>query len=101
MVVDALNQRTHEIYEISMIQPKSDLMSKIKIESVHNVEYMNLHNNLLNDEVKLNITEFKVDQNGLIWFKNKLYVPNVIEINLLILKRCINHLMQAILVIKK
>ena len=46
---------------------------------------MNLLNKLLKDEVYLNGTEFKVDHKGLIWFKNRLYMPNVVEIKLLIL----------------
>ena len=60
-VFGALSWWTHEVYEITMRQPKSDTMSKIKTTSFHDVEYENLLNKLLKDEVKLNGTKFKVD----------------------------------------
>ena len=68
-VNDALSRRAHEVYEITMSQPESDLMSKIKTASIHDAKYENLLNKLLKDEVNLNGIEFKVDQKGLIWFK--------------------------------
>ena len=55
-VVDALSQRTHEVYEIIMSQPEGDMMSRIKIASIHDAEYGNLMNKLLKDEVNLNGT---------------------------------------------
>ena len=71
-VVDALIRRTHEVYEITMVQPEGDLLSSIKIAHIHDVEYGNLVNKLLKDEVNLNGTKFKVDQKGLIWFKRRI-----------------------------
>ena len=76
-VVDALSRRTHEVYEITTSQPEGDLLSRIKIASIHDDEYGNLPNKLLKYEVYLNGTEFKVDQKGLIWFKNIIYMPNI------------------------
>ena len=60
-VADALSQITHEIYEITIIQPKSDLKNRIKTTSINDAEYVNLLNILLKDEVNLNGIEFKVD----------------------------------------
>ena len=55
-VVDALNWRTHEVYEIIVSQPEGDMMSRIKIASIHDAEYGNILNKLLTEEVNLNGT---------------------------------------------
>ena len=84
-MVDELNQRTHVVYEITMSQLEGDLLSIIKIASIHDVEYGNLLNKLLTEEVNLNGTEFKVDQKGLVWFKRRIYMPSAAYLKLLIL----------------
>ena len=58
---DVLSQQTHEVCEITMSQPESDQLRRIKAANIHDVEYENLQNKLLKDEVNLNGTEFKVD----------------------------------------
>ena len=50
-VVDALSRRTREVYEITMRQPESDPLSIINTSSIHDVEYVNLLNKPLKDEV--------------------------------------------------
>ena len=50
-VVDVLIRRTHEVYEITMSQPESDILRKIKATNIHDVEYEHLLNKLLNNEV--------------------------------------------------
>ena len=82
---DALSRRTHEVYEITMSQPESGLLRKIKTADIHDAEYENLRNKLLKDEVNLNGTEFKVDQKGLIWFKRRIYMPDVVDLKLIVL----------------
>ena len=84
-MVDALSQRTHEVYEVTMSQTYGDLLSKIKIASINDVEYGNLLNKLLIEEVKLNGTEYKIDQKGLIWFKGRIYMPNVVDLKMFFL----------------
>ena len=39
----------------------------------------------MKDEVNLNGTEFKVEQKGLIWFKRRIYMPNVAYLKLFVL----------------
>ena len=46
-VADALNRRTHEVYEVTVSQPEGDLFSRIKITSINDAEYGNLLNKLL------------------------------------------------------
>ena len=68
-----------------MSQPESDLLRRIKTTNIHDVEYEKLLNKLLKHEVNLNGTEFKVDQKGLIWFKGRIYMPNVADLKFFIL----------------
>ena len=53
-VADALSQRNHEVYDITMNQPKCDLFTRIKIYSINEIEYGNLPNKLLTEDVNLN-----------------------------------------------
>ena len=64
-----------------MSQLESDPMSRIRTTSIHDAEYENLLSKFLKDKVNLNGTEFKVDQKGLIWFKGRVYMPNVTYLN--------------------
>ena len=73
------------MYEVTASQPEGDLLSRIKIASFNDAEYGNLLNKLLIEEVNLNGIEFKVDQKGLIWFKRRIYMPNVAYLKLFIL----------------
>ena len=84
-VVDALSRRTHEVYKITMSQPEGDLLSRIKIASIHDAEYRNILNKLWKYKVNLNGTEFKVDQKGLIWFKRIIYMPNIADFKFIVL----------------
>ena len=86
-VADVLSRRTHEIYEITMSKPESDIRRRIKTTSLHDIEYMNLWNKLQKDEINLNEKKFKVDHEGTIWFKNRFHMPKFVEIKLLILNK--------------
>ena len=68
-----------------MSQPKSDLLSRIKTTSIQDVDYINLLNKLQKDEVDLNEIEFRVDQKGLIRFKERVYMPDVAYLKFFIL----------------
>jgi len=84
-VLDVLSRRTHEVYEVTMNQPEGDMLSRIKIASSNDDEYGDLLNKLLTKEVNLNRTKFKIDQKGLILFKEIIYMPNFAYLKLFIL----------------
>ena len=84
-VADALSQKSCEVYEVTMSQPEGDLLSGIKIASINDTEYENILNKLLTEEVKFNGKKFKIYQKGLIWFKGRIYMPNVAYLKLFIL----------------
>ena len=68
-----------------MSQPKSDLLDKVKAASTQDTNYNKLLSKIHNDEINLDRAAFKVDQKGFIWFKDRLDIPNDLEIKLFIL----------------
>ena len=66
-------------------QPKSDLLEKVKTTSTRDVDYTKLFSEIQNNKINLNGTAFKVNQMGLIWFKDRLYIPKNLDIKLFIL----------------
>ena len=60
-------------------------MDKVKTTSTHDDEYTKLRSEIQSNEVNLKGTDFKVDQKGLLWFKDRLYMPKNLEIKLFIL----------------
>ena len=83
--MDALSQRTHVISKLTSSQPKSDLLDRVKEASTQDSNYIELLSKIQNPEIKLDRAAFKVDQKGFIWFKDRLYVPNVLEIKFFIM----------------
>jgi len=84
-VADALSRRIHGISEVILSRPKSDLLDKVKAASILDADYSKLLSEIQKTEVNLNGTAFKIDQKGLIWFKDRLYVPKNLDIKLFIL----------------
>ena len=84
-VADALSRRIHGINQMMLSQTKSDLLDKVKVASTQDADYSKLLNEIQNTKVNLNGTAFKIDQKGLIWFKDRLYIPKNLDIKLLIL----------------
>ena len=68
-----------------MSEPKSDLLDKVKATSTQDTNYNKLLSKIQNDEINLDREAFKVDQKGFIWFKDRLDIPNDLEIKLFIL----------------
>ena len=62
--IDALNRRTHEVYEITLSQPESHLLSRIEKSNIKDVEYVNFLNKLQKYEVNLKGIYFNVDRKG-------------------------------------
>ena len=52
-------------------------MDKRKESSTQDVEYTRLLSEIQSSAVNLNVTDLKVDEKGLSWFKDRLYIPNI------------------------
>jgi hypothetical protein len=79
----------------------NDLKDKIRSVSKMDEEYVKIKEKLLKGEEETNMTDFKIDQEGILKFKNIIYIPNSMDLKLLILMKSIKILIQAILDIKK
>ena len=66
-------------------------MGRVKVASTQDVKYNKLLSKIQNHEINLDRATFKVDQKGFIWFKDRLYVPNVLEIKLFIMNEMHKH----------
>ena len=84
-VADVLSRRAHGISEVILSQPKSDLLDKVKTTNTQDADYTKLLSEIRDNEIRLNGTAFKVDQKGLVWFNDRLYIPKSLEIKLFIL----------------
>ena len=84
-VADALSRRTHVISRITSSEPKSDLLDRVKAASTQDSDYIELLSKIQNPEIKLDREAFKIDEKGFIWFKSRLYIPNVLEVKLFIM----------------
>ena len=68
---------------------KSDLEDKIKESELRDKDYQYLKNKISENQAGNDGTHFRLNENGLLIYKNRLYIPNVPETKLLILNE--NH----------
>ena len=52
-VADALSRRTHGISEIILIQPKSDLLDRVKVASTQDANYNKLLSKIQNHKINM------------------------------------------------
>ena len=60
-------------------------MDKVKTTSTHDDEYTKLRSEIQSNEVNLKGTDFKFNQKGLLWFKDRMYMLKNLEIKIFIL----------------
>ena len=60
-VADALSRRTHVIIKLTLSEPKSDLLDRIKAASTQDTKYNKLLSKIQNHEINLDGKDFKVD----------------------------------------
>ena len=84
-VVDALSRNAVTSFVASINSYKTDLEDKLEEGIKRDPEYQNLKETLTQNTSKNIITEYKFNEKWLILFKNRLYVPNIPEVKLLVL----------------
>jgi hypothetical protein len=84
-VVDALSHRIHGLFEININREESDLEQRIKMTGVNDGNYTNMMAELQNSVTNSDELDISIDKEGLLRFKNRLYVPDSIELKLTIL----------------
>jgi hypothetical protein len=75
-VGDALSRRTNGLYEISFSKEENNIEQRIKSTSCNDKNYIKTTTKLQENAEKLNKTDMSLDKNGLLRFKNRLYIPN-------------------------
>jgi hypothetical protein len=84
-VVDALSRRIHGLFEINISRAERDLEKRIKVASNNDENYIKTVEDLRNNAENLDITDLSLDRNGLLRFKNRLYIPDSAELKLTVL----------------
>jgi len=64
---------------------KTNLEEQIKEREGSVVNYKKLKDKIVGNEAEIDESNYKITENGLLVYKNRLYIPNVPEIKLLIL----------------
>ena len=72
--VDALRWRTHMIYEVTLSQIDAYLHEKIRTANEVDPFYVEILKKVQEDLLFQQQKEYKVDESGLLWSKDRLYV---------------------------
>ena len=75
------------IYEVTLSQTDSDLHKRIRTANRVDPFYVEILKNFQEDKLFQQQKEYKVDKMGLLWSKERLYVPEVGDIQSNILKK--------------
>ena len=79
-VVDALRWRNNGLFEISITKEENDIEQRIKTARSNDEKYIKTTTELWENVEKLNKTYLNLDKNGMLRFKNRLYVPNYTDL---------------------
>jgi hypothetical protein len=81
-VVDALSIRVHGLFEINISREKSDLEQRIRTSGVNDENYTKTVAELQNTTTNSDKPDLSIDKNGLLRFKNRLYIPDSTELKI-------------------
>ena len=72
-VADALIQKTHMIYEVMLSQTDAYLHERIRMDDTVDPFYIEILKKVQKDRFFQQQKEYKVDETGLLWSKERLY----------------------------
>jgi hypothetical protein len=81
-IVDALNRKLNAVYSSNM---QTDLKQKIKSTTENDEIYKNLQEKLQNNDSSEEESKFRCNQDGLVLYKDIIYIPNNADLKILIL----------------
>ena len=81
-VEDDLSRRFHGLFEINVSREESDLEQRIRMTGTNNENYTKLVEELQNTSVNSDKPDLSIDKNGLLRFKNRLYIPDSAELKI-------------------
>jgi hypothetical protein len=86
-VVDDLSRRIHGLFEINFSREESDIEQRIKVTSNNDEKYIKTVAYLQDNTDNLDRTNLILDRNGLLRFKNRIYIPDYVELKLIVLDK--------------
>jgi hypothetical protein len=89
-VVDALNKRVHELHAATIIMYQIDIKSRILEAANAYLQYNDLVAKLQQGEIPQKMESYKLEVDEILMYKNKIYVPNVQDLKLMILNEMHN-----------
>jgi hypothetical protein len=84
-IADALSRKVHGLFEVNISRPKSDLEQKIRTAGISNENYAKMMEELQNSTIDSDKPYLSIDKKGLLLFKNKLYILDLVELKLIVL----------------
>jgi hypothetical protein len=100
-VVDALSRKVHELHAIAISMYQTKMKDRILEAANANLQYKNLVAKLQQRERPHTKESYTLGTEGLLMHKNRVYVPNIQELKLAILKEIDNVTYVDILDIKR
>jgi hypothetical protein len=89
-VVDALSRKVHELHATSISMYRTEMKDIILEDANTDLQYRSLVAKLQQRERPQTKESYTLGTNGLLLYKNRVYVPNVLELKLAILKEMHN-----------
>jgi hypothetical protein len=75
--VDALNRRVHELHATSISMYRTDIKRRISKVANTDLQYKDLVAKLQQGKMPQKVENYKLETDGTLLYKNKIYVPNV------------------------
>jgi hypothetical protein len=89
-VVDALNRRVHELHATTISMYQSDLKQRILEAAKLDLQYNELVAKLQQGNLQQRNEEYKLDNDEILKYRGRIYVPNSQELKNLILREMHN-----------
>ena len=84
-VADALSRRMHELHATTISMYRTDIKGRILEATNADLQYMELVAKLQQGEMLQKVENYKLEIDGILMYKNIIYVPNVQDLKLTIL----------------
>jgi hypothetical protein len=89
-VVDALNRRVHELHATAISMYQTDIKGRILEAANADLQYMELVTKLQQGKMLQKVEDYKLEVDGTLLYKNRVYLPNFQELRIMILKEMHN-----------
>jgi hypothetical protein len=89
-MVDALKKRVHELHATSISMYQANLKGRIPEAAKEDLQYMELVTKLQQGIMQQKVEYYELENDGILLYKNKIYVPNTHELKSMILKEMHN-----------